>query len=206
MRPLEKKGSPRWCFHRTLWKKVSPTHKNFEPKFLIFETKSDFFPIGKNDVTKFPNTNNFISPELHLTKFWEKSENFFFDHPPSTTTIHHPSQQVGADAWNPALDIQKAKYCKAIYLFPKALSTVFLSQKASEYWWLRTARARLVTARARLAGVGFQHSTCKTSRGGIFIKEILYKFFRPHETKGLSSLVFLPQNFRNFFFYKGNSL
>ena len=43
-------------------------------------------------------------------------------------------QQVGADAWNPALDIQKAKYCNAIYLFPKALSTVFLSQKASEYY------------------------------------------------------------------------
>ena len=42
-------------------------------------------------------------------------------------------KQVGADAWNPALDIQKAKYCKAIYLFPKALSAVFLSQKASEY-------------------------------------------------------------------------
>ena len=71
---------------------------------------------------------------------------------------------------------------------------------------LATVRARLVTARARLAGVGFQHSTCKTSRGGIFIKEILYKFFRPHETKGLSYLVFLPQNFRFFFFYKGNSL
>ena len=43
-------------------------------------------------------------------------------------------KQVGADAWNPALDIPKAKYCKAIYLFPKALSTVFLSLKASEYY------------------------------------------------------------------------
>ena len=42
-------------------------------------------------------------------------------------------QQVGADAWNPALDIQKAKYSKSIYSFPKAFSTVFLSQKASEY-------------------------------------------------------------------------
>ena len=38
------------------------------------------------------------------------------------------------DAWNPALDIQKAEYRKTIYLFPKALSTVFLSQKASEYY------------------------------------------------------------------------
>ena len=109
----------------------------------------------------------------------------------ATATIRHPSKQVGADAWNPALDIQKAKYCKAIYLFPKAWSTVFLSQKASEYWWLRTARARL-------AGVGFQHSTFKTSRGGIFIKEILYKFFWKFY-KGKSFINWSK-------FYKGNPL
>ena len=84
---MKQKASPRWCFcpkiseisffiREILYKftgpyekKLSPTHRSFEPKFLIFETKSDFFPIGKNDVTKFPNINNFISPELHLTKF-----------------------------------------------------------------------------------------------------------------------------------------
>ena len=65
---------------------------------------------------------------------------------------------------------------------------------------LVTARARLPTARARLAAVEFQHSTCKTSRGGIFMKEILYTIFRPHEKKGLSSLLFLSQNFGNFNF------
>merc|ERR1712212_532746 len=87
-------------------------------------------------------------------------------------------------------DIHKAKYCKAIYLFiPKSLQyCIFITESVRV---LMPSHSTCKTS----------HSTCKTSWGGIFIKEILYKFFRPHETKGLSSLVFLPKNFRKFFFF-----
>ena len=71
-----------WQIGQTSWIKRL---RDFEPKFQIFRTKSDFFSIGKNDVTIFPNTNKFISPNYHLRKFWVRSENLFF-RPPSTTT------------------------------------------------------------------------------------------------------------------------
>ena len=65
---------------------------------------------------------------------------------------------------------------------------------------------------------GSKHSTCKTSWGRIYlgnpfkigpshfikeiqyqiVKEILYKFFRFHEKKGLYYRVFLNQHFQNF--------
>ena len=32
---------------------MPPTHKEFEQKFRNFETKSDFFPIGKFGITNF---------------------------------------------------------------------------------------------------------------------------------------------------------
>ena len=43
--------------------------------FNFFQTKSEIFPIGKNDVTNFPNTNNLIPTDHHLTKFWDILEN-----------------------------------------------------------------------------------------------------------------------------------
>ncbi len=61
------------------------------------------------------------------------------------------------------------------------------------YKLFRTHEWNSNTTRARLAGVEFQHSTCKTSWGGIFrlvdhaahffIRKILYKLFRNHEKK-----------------------
>ena len=50
-------------------KKVTPTSGDFDQKFRKFDTKSDFFPIGKIGNRNFPKLNNFISLELHLTKF-----------------------------------------------------------------------------------------------------------------------------------------
>ena len=41
------------------------------------QSKSDFFPIWKNDVTNFSNPNNFISSKLHLKKFSARSEKLF---------------------------------------------------------------------------------------------------------------------------------
>ena len=54
---------------RILTKKVTPTNGDFDQKFRKFETKSDFFPIGKIGIRNFPKLNNFISLEPHLTKF-----------------------------------------------------------------------------------------------------------------------------------------
>ena len=42
-----------------------------------FQSKSDFFLTGKNDVTIFPDTKKFISPELYTSKFLARSENLF---------------------------------------------------------------------------------------------------------------------------------
>ena len=53
---------------RILTKKVTPTNGDFDQKFRKFETKSDFFPIGKIGNRNFPKLNNFISLELHLRK------------------------------------------------------------------------------------------------------------------------------------------
>ena len=60
---------------RILTKKVTPRNCDFDQKFRKFETKSDFFPIGKIGIQFFPKYDNFISFELHLRKFWAKSEN-----------------------------------------------------------------------------------------------------------------------------------
>ena len=54
---------------RILTKKVTPTNGDFDRKFRKFETKSDFFPIGKIGNRNFPKLNNFISLDLHLRKF-----------------------------------------------------------------------------------------------------------------------------------------
>ena len=50
-------------------KKVSPEYGDFEQKFQIFQTKSDFFPIGKIGIQNFPKYIFFTSLELHLSKF-----------------------------------------------------------------------------------------------------------------------------------------
>ena len=42
----------------------------------FFFTKSDFFLIGKNDVTIFPNTKKFISSEVYMSKFWARSDKY----------------------------------------------------------------------------------------------------------------------------------
>ena len=64
---------------QSFWKKKKPaTYGDFEQKLQFFQSKSDFFPIGKNDVTNLRNTNNFISPELHMSQFWARSENLFW--------------------------------------------------------------------------------------------------------------------------------
>ena len=60
-----------------LKKKVPPTHKEFEQKFRKFETKSDFFPIGKIGIQNVPNPNKFISSEPHMSQFSARSENLF---------------------------------------------------------------------------------------------------------------------------------
>ena len=52
-----------------LTKKVTPTNGDFDQKIQKFGTKSDFFPIGKIGIQNFPKLNNFISLEVHLTKF-----------------------------------------------------------------------------------------------------------------------------------------
>ena len=62
----------------------------------ISNLKLIFKPIRKL-FRKTPNISKFILSELHLKKFWAKSENFFFDHhppPPSTTIHHHPPPSV----------------------------------------------------------------------------------------------------------------
>ena len=54
---------------RILTKKVTPTNGDFDKKILKFETKSDFFPIGKIGTQNCPKLKNIISLELHLGKF-----------------------------------------------------------------------------------------------------------------------------------------
>ena len=78
-------------------KKTPITHKEFELKFPKFRTSNRIFFHLKTWRHKNRNGGTFISPELHLTKFWEKSENLFGTHPSITThpsppiTHHHPS-------------------------------------------------------------------------------------------------------------------
>ena len=56
---------------------MTPTNCDFDQKFRKFDTKSDFFPIGKIGNRNFPKLNNFISLEIYLIKFGAKSENLF---------------------------------------------------------------------------------------------------------------------------------
>ena len=50
-------------------KTVTPTNGDFDQKFRKFETKSDFFPIGKIGNRNFPKLKKISSLELHLSKF-----------------------------------------------------------------------------------------------------------------------------------------
>ena len=70
-------------------KKTPITHKEFNRKTPTFwKLKWDFFPIQKV-FADFPNFRTLILPEVHLKKFWAKSENIFGTHPSPIT--HHPS-------------------------------------------------------------------------------------------------------------------
>ena len=63
---------------------------SFVGKYLDFETWSLIFPMEKL-YSRFSNIQRkFKCCELHLTKFWAKSENLFGTHPPPSTTFHNP--------------------------------------------------------------------------------------------------------------------
>ena len=44
-------------------------------KIRIFQSKSDFFPIGKIGIRNIPNSNKFILSEPHINQFSARSEN-----------------------------------------------------------------------------------------------------------------------------------
>ena len=63
---FEKKVPPKYSDFQ---KKVTPRNWDFGRKFQKFESKSDFFPIGKIGIQNFPKIFLFSLLELHLRKF-----------------------------------------------------------------------------------------------------------------------------------------
>ena len=78
-----------------IWQKFERNQRTFfsTKKPPIFENWSWIFFRYKNVFADVPNFRTFISPELHLKKFWAKSKNIFGTHPSIThpSPITHPS-------------------------------------------------------------------------------------------------------------------
>ena len=107
-------------------------------KISKFQTKLDFFPIGKIGIQNFPNLNKFILLELHLTKFWAKSENLFWS----------VGREGGREGGPLPLASLAAVRGRASQLGAPGFST---------------ERARLVVQVKRLRCTQLRHRTCKTS-------------------------------------------